>query len=365
MAVDRRRILAYCAVGGLGGPVQSILAVRDALSRYVVSVAVGAWSADARRKLEGGSPELRVVEVARPLGLGTMVTIWQLMRTIRLIDRQGCVIHANGLTELAVLTPVLASSRLPTVVWIHNSEAPRSARALRPMAPWLRRRVVVAAVSSLAARTGHAVLGPECRIEIIPNPVPRSVLGRWEPPRTGALRVAYLGTDRAHKGFDYLVDVVERTAGRFVWTIACRPYAADPRQWERLIGLRDRGVRVVGRVLDVAKIYSTSDVVFVPSRSESFCRVAAEALANGLFVVASDLQPLRDMESFGKTLRLFPVGDVDGAIQHLEAVALLAPEYRRAMGIEVGTRVRMALSPEGIARRLEALYDEAIGGPEG
>jgi glycosyltransferase involved in cell wall biosynthesis len=123
--------------------------------------------------------------------------------------------------------------------------------------------------------------------------------------------------------------------------------------------LEGEDVRIVGRVADVSKVYAGCDVVFVPSREESFCRVAAEGLANGKFVAASDLEPLRELSALGDTVSLFPVGDVDGAVSCLRAIGALSQDQRRDRGAYVAGRTREAFSLESVAGKLEALYDRA------
>ena len=54
--------------------------------------------------------------------------------------------------------------------------------------------------------------------------------------------------------------------------------------------LRRHGrLEIRGKLTDVRKAYAECHVVVCPSVRESFCRVAAEAMLNGLPVVGTDL----------------------------------------------------------------------------
>ena len=71
-----------------------------------------------------------------------------------------------------------------------------------------------------------------------------------------------------------------------------------------------------------------------PSVLESFCRVAAEAMLNGIPVVGSDLAPIRALLGDDEAGLLFPVGDTHRAA---EAIArLVADGGRTALGAAGG-----------------------------
>jgi len=355
-------VFVYCAVAGHGGPVQSVLSVRDGLSRYRYEWLAGAWSDEMRERARVNDAS-RLLEVARPKGMSSFTAMARLGRLVRHARKDRMVLHANGLTELSVLLPVLATMPVPVVAWIHNYEVPRKARLLMRARALLPGGLQVAAVSRFAASRARQVLGADREVSIIPNPLSEAVIAAKAPPNNGHLRIAYLGTDRHYKGFDYLVKTIERSKDLgFEWIIASRPYASDRRSWNRLMASANGRVKVLGRVGDVAEVYGRCDAVFVPSREESFCRVAAEAMANGLFVVGSDLEPLRELDSLGETISFFPVGDVDRALGRLRDVARLSPRERMDLGASAGHRARERFSVASVAFRLEALYDRALSG---
>ncbi len=78
---------------------------------------------------------------------------------------------------------------------------------------------------------------------------------------------------------------------------------------------------------------------------ESFCRVAAEAMLNGLPVAASDLEPLTDLVGSRRRRRLFPAGDVHAAAAALRRLA--GDEHlRKSLGV-VRSRARRRIRTEG------------------
>ncbi|MBA2336404.1 MAG: glycosyltransferase family 4 protein, partial [Acidimicrobiia bacterium] len=100
------------------------------------------------------------------------------------------------------------------------------------------------------------------------------------------------------------------------------------------------------------------DIVWVPSRSESFCRVAAEAMMNGIAVVASDIPPLRQLLGDDEAGLLYSTEDPAAAAAALRRL-VADPDLRRRLG-EAG-RVRAdAYSPQIVTTRLLELY--GIGG---
>ncbi len=70
-------------------------------------------------------------------------------------------------------------------------------------------------------------------------------------------------------------------------------------------------VRLLGTVQDMPAFYRACDVIGIPSRSESFGRVAVEAMAAGTPVTAARVGGLVETIEDGKTGLLVPFGDAD------------------------------------------------------
>jgi glycosyltransferase involved in cell wall biosynthesis len=273
------------------------------------------------------------------------ITSWALRNRRRLI-----AVHANGLSELNLVAPAVWLTRATLVVWMHESSvSPWGAR----LAPRLGRRLPIrwAAVSDEArAVLARAGVAPGQAIEVIPNPIDpvEVVASRRATPAKAT--VAYLGSPARVKGFQLLPELIRATVAEDVeWVLFAGPRSMSPDVWAELDGLP---VTVPGKLLDVRQAYARCGVVVCPSLAESFGRVAAEAMANGIPVVASDLPALREV--VGDAGLLVPAGDVEAMA---DAVKRLVgdPELRARLGAE-GQRRVAAFAPEPIVARLAALY---------
>jgi glycosyltransferase involved in cell wall biosynthesis len=271
--------------------------------------------------------------------------------------RSIAAIHANGPEELNVAGPAALISRRPVVLWSHaRDESPWTAwaaRGWRRILPELRIAVVSDAARSVIVGAG---LAGEAEIEIVPNPVdPDDVLAERREGN-GVTSVGYLGADARYKGFQFLPEIdrdLEEVSLR--WLIFSDPRSADAAPvWEQLRRAGSGRVALLGKQRDVRTAYARCDVVLCPSLEETFCRVAAEAMLNGIPVVGADLPPLRRLLGEDEAGLLFPPGDV-----HAAASAVLRlvrdPALRRRLGERGRMRAREFV-PEEIIGRLAAMY---------
>lgn len=180
---------------------------------------------------------------------------------------------------------------------------------------------------------------------------------------TSPVVVGYAGRLAPHKGVDVLV----------------RAVVADPRLVLRVAGAgqqeqdlrrlaapaRDR-VRFVGALsgTGLARFYRSLDVLAVPSLDtpgwrEQFGRVAVEAMAAGVPVVASDSGALPDV--VGDAGLLVPPGDaaaLGAALRRVADEPGLAARLR-----ERGLRVAASCAWPEVARRYHELYARVLGRP--
>jgi len=106
---------------------------------------------------------------------------------------------------------------------------------------------------------------------------------------------------------------------------------------------------------EVIKLYTIMDVVVIPSRFEGFGLSAAEAMASGRPIVASDVDGLRKIVVNGTTGYLFPVGD------HQELYKILiklvkSPEKAEVFGIKGYKHVQEIFSMERFTELTIAAY---------
>jgi glycosyltransferase involved in cell wall biosynthesis len=269
-------------------------------------------------------------------------------------------IHANGLKELSVVAPTVFLTGLPLVVWVHNHTLPPSIRLLGPVWRVLlrNRRVRWAAVSATGRdRAVEAGLVRAADVVIVPNPIdPADVRADHREPAS-RLRVAYLGSPEEYKGFRLLPQLIERTADLPVdWLVfTAQTSAANADTWGRLHELAASGrVELVGKLPDVRLAYARCDIVVCPSYRDSFCRVAAEAMLNGIPVVGSDLDPIRALLGEDEAGLLFPRGDVDAAVAAIGR--LVGDDELRARLGSAGPARAAVFSTSGVVSQLRSLY---------
>jgi len=106
------------------------------------------------------------------------------------------------------------------------------------------------------------------------------------------------------------------------------------------------------------EILSIMDILVVPSRFEGFGLTAAEAMAAGKPVIASDSTGLREVVENHKTGLLFPVGDALALKERIE-ILLNNHEVRLNLGVAGKRRVNELFSLELFTRKVKALYQIA------
>jgi glycosyltransferase involved in cell wall biosynthesis len=122
-------------------------------------------------------------------------------------------------------------------------------------------------------------------------------------------------------------------------------------------GIADR-VRFTGELASAtcATILRQGDLFLLPSRYESFCLAAMEAMHHGLPVIASDLPCLREV--IGDDQMFFPCDD-EAALTQTVTRLLSFPEKREAMGI-AGVARALRFSAERMVGEYELLMMEAM-----
>ncbi|WP_334142979.1 glycosyltransferase family 4 protein [Rhabdothermincola sp.] len=351
-------VLYVTATGGYGGPVASLVTVLSRLGGvHRVVCAPRAPRAEYWDRLASVSDEL--VPITRPRGTGIATAQRQVLATARRHRSSIEVIHANSLTELVVSLPAAVALDLPIVVWVHNWEVPAVTRLARPLVRSRRDRIRFAGVSTFTRDlVVEAGLTTAERFEIIPNPIDPAVVGDRVPGEHDRVRIGFLGRSERRKGFDLLPACIELLRDAPVrWEVFSTPFVDERAAWRRVLATPSELVSVSPLVADVSQAYARCDLVFVPSRMESFCRVAAEALLNGLPVVASDLPPLREVLAEGTAGVLFPAGDADAAAGALRAL-VADPRRRDALG-RAGRERAEAFLPGAVSASLARLYLDA------
>jgi phosphatidylinositol alpha-mannosyltransferase len=361
---ERPAVLFVCLTGGLGGSTRSVATVLTHIGGRATRVVAGPprgrftrlvaerGLADERVDLpHKGNPRLRALARAR--------AAVRLARWARANRGRLAAIHANGPEEINVAAPAALYAGVPLVVWAHAWTVPPSARRFgRIWGRLLRGHPVhYAAVSALAARMfAEAGYTDVDAVTIVPNPIDGAdvaIARRHAEPE--GVTVGFLGSADRRKGVDLLPSVIGALDDLPVRWMLFTPRTAELEPVEELLRNRpDLPVEWPGLVADVREAYARVDVVFCPSRLESFCRVVAEAMLNGIPVVASDLEPIRTLVGDDEAGLLFPTGNAREAAHALRRIVKDA-----ALRSELGTRGRAraaAFEPAAVVDRLAELY---------
>jgi phosphatidyl-myo-inositol alpha-mannosyltransferase len=358
-----------CLASGLGGSTRSLVTVLaclpDSFRRVLCTPGRGPFLRLLRtRGLVDGHLEIPNGGLGVKGKLSRFVAMFEIVRWAHRHRRAALAIHANGPEELNLVIPAALIFNIRVVVWSHARDVSPWMRRLRIVLRPLVRRMDVhwAAVSGLARDVlVDGGLATADRVKIVPNPIdPADVVGARRPQGIAPdrVKIGYLGSDARYKGFLLLPDVISELADESVqWLVFSNERSSKSSDaWKQLRVVSPEHVSFPGKVADVRDAYGQCDIVFMPSLDESFGRVAAEAMLNGLPVVASDLPPVRDLLDDGTAGLLFPPGDVGAAARCL-AELIGDPETRARLG-KRGKELAGRFEPHAVVAELTALYEQ-------
>lgn len=215
---------------------------------------------------------------------------------------------------------------------------------------------VSTAVSNALVRQGIA---PEL-VTVIMNGVDTEALGRVTPIRVpgadGAPVVACVSRLETVKGVEHLVRAAVHVPDAIFAIAGTGSQESRLREVAVAAGVSQR-IRLLGHVDSAPGLLAAADVVAVPSLSEAFGLVAAEAMAVGKPVVASAVGGLAEVVADGTTGVLVPPGDQQALAAAIRAL-LGDPSAASAMG-EAGRKRAAELFSE---ERMAAEYVDLIRG---
>jgi len=241
---------------------------------------------------------------------------WELLYKISSIVRWADVVRLSATYSFPTI-PTLALCRLydkPLIWTLHGAildthvwdGAPR--RRLKRLWEYgcdalIRRNGVVLHTMAQPEKDSAETRISNARAVIVPNGVhvpPIFPQQEWLP--NGRLRLMYLGRLAKKKGIENLLHAIKILSDP---SISLAIYGAgDATYVKSLHALTDdlglkSSVSFMGEVTgdDKNKAMVTADMCIVPSHTESFCIVVAEALAHGLPVIASHGTPWQELEA--------------------------------------------------------------------
>jgi glycosyltransferase involved in cell wall biosynthesis len=266
-------------------------------------------------------------------------------------------IHANGLAERNLIALAALISRRPVVIWVHDWSVSPWSRRLAPLHKLITPATRFAAVSDEAkTMLVSAGLARAEGVTVVPNPIDPADVRATQRPSGRGVAVAYLGTPAHYKGFHLLPALIRSLATEDLhWVLFAGPESLMPNVWRELRAFPHDDVEIPGKVADVREAYGRCHIVICPSLHESFGRVVAEAMANGIPVVASDLPPLRRLLGNDEAGLLVPPGNVDAAAAAIRQLAGDL-ERRERMGQAGMLRVKR-YEPGPVAALMSQLYE--------
>jgi glycosyltransferase involved in cell wall biosynthesis len=162
-----------------------------------------------------------------------------------------------------------------------------------------------------------------------------------------------------NKGVRTLVAALARLPEAVTLTLVDEP-ASEALRWAREAGCAHR-LRVTGRIETAALValYRRATLVVVPSRFEGFGLPAAEAMACGTPVVATEAGALPEVVGVGGGGVLVPP-DAPDALAKAIASLLEQPEARLALAARARSRVEAAYAWPRVAERTAAEYRRVL-----
>ena len=361
-----------------GGPTRSVFELCGQLARIGCDVRVLTTDANGPDTVlqvatdrEAALEERLVVRYChRWIDVSVSPTLLRLLaRHIRWAD----VVHLNAVYSFPTIPTLLACRLLnKPVVWSPRGMLQRWEGTTRPVLKSLWEKVCRAAApgnlllhfTSESESTESLNRFPGFRSVVIPNGL--SIPDRVEHyDGHDSLRLVYLGRLHPKKGIENLLQAYSKLNGNLrktaLLTIAGTgddAYTQGLKSQIEKLGLSEH-VRMIGSVTDQDKrmLFENSDVAVVPSFTENFGMVVAEALAHGVPVIASKETPWQRLEETGAGLW------VDNSPKSLaRAIEQMSQMPLREMG-EKGRRwVKEEFASSVVAERMIEVYLEQVTG---
>lgn len=358
-----------------GGPSRTVTGLCRALAERGASVEIVTGAAPTAGETGAGVTVDRVASF--PFGRHRLPRPGPLAKALRghLRGPAGtAVLHDHGiwLPSNHVAARVSRSLGVPRVVSPRGmlSDWALRHRGARKRAAWalfqrrdLESAAVLHATSEMEADEIRAA-GLRVPVAVVPNGVelPAKLRAGSGPRETG--RALFLSRLHPKKGLEDLIDAWGRVRPPGWELVVAGPdengYAVEMRRRTRDLGLGET-VTFEGPVTDTAKwdLYRGADLFVLPTRSENFGIVVAEALASGLPVITTRAAPWGSLEEERCGWWVEP-GVEALAVALREAVALSAEE-RRAMGRRGRALVRGRFSWEAAAAAMLEVYRWVLG----
>ena len=354
------RVLAIAQAAEPGGAELALLRLVPALAAEGVELelAVPAEGGVARSARELG---LHVHELPfgplRRGGWPRAVLAWP--RTRALVRRtRPDVVWLNGVVPQR-LVPALGGT--PAMLHLHDLLAHAPGQWRRPR--FWRTVRIVACASDAVARAAERSGAPHERLRTLPVPVEAVEAAPKPEWADGRPVIGFVGRIEPRKGVLDLLDAARRLAAHIsgLRVVIVRGPSLEPdAEYERraldAAASLGESVVVTGPVDDARRLMPWFDVLCVPSLSEPFGTVAAEALAAGTPAVVTNSGGMPEYVTPGRNGEIVPPGSPDELADALERVLARAHEMGDAAREDVAR-----FAPAQAARETATLLREAAG----
>ena len=343
----------------------------QALARYGHRVSVFArHKADIRgyevkKAGEGSFTEYHIHYHLLRLPVTFLYVVWimvRLMRTELRRDRPD-IIHVHSVAAVKYARVLRLLFGIPYVVTEHSSRVKRKMgpREIRRLRRFYDSAEAVIAVSEGLKEHMHALTTR--KILVIPNMVdPRFLDAPLRSPAADRFRYVFVGGLNAAKGLDNLLTAFAEIHGRDRDTelVLC----GDGEERENLLrrigelSLSD-SVLLRGQVSRerCAQEILDGHALVLPSRTETFGVVCAEALACGRPIVMTKTDAWRSLVT-PETGLAVEIGDVRGLANAMES---LRRQYDFYHPETIRAYCRERFSPETVCRRVTRVYEDVLG----
>lgn len=351
---ERRRI---GLVAPLPPQVGGVASVAEWLLAHEREIGCAYEAFDLRRPADGpAGGRLTVRDAVRQAGL--------LARFMRWLRGSPRVVHysvsatTTGLARDVVYVRLLGLAGHKVLGHIHIVPESRSAQRLLQMVD---RSVSLWVALSPTSMALLAPLGIEATW--IPNPVAVAASTTESRPRSGPLRLLFVGQYGKRKGCVELVAALERARAAGVEAtlrfVGREEYRGEEEALRREVRERRLSEHVefagVVKRSGLAAQFADSDVICLPSKLEGVPVALLEGMASGLPALATPVGGIVDFVQPGENGLLVEPGDVAGLA---DSIAILAgdPELRGRLGAAARERVRALANEQEIAQRWHDAY---------
>lgn len=365
-----------------GGPIFSVYGLNNALASLpnvelivLTTDAAGPKISDRidRQSLdEHLYPNYEVIFTRRILGAS--VSPGLLYRLAQLISWAD-IVHVTATYSFPTI-PVLLLSRLfaKPLVWslrgaILDAQKLEKVRKRKLKLIWNKlcnmivksSRVILHVTSQSEMETSLSQI-PKAKAVLIPNgvDVPDKLYER-NRVRNGKFRLLFIGRLATKKGIENLLDALSLLADETILLTICgtgdETYKRELIQRAEGLGLLGNSVHFAGHVDSEEKknAFLEANVCVVPSHSENFAMVVAEALSYGVPVIASKGTPWQEIETHQCGLW------VENAPESLaDAIKLIREMDLSQMGYNGWCWMRQDYTWESVAKKMIAVYESMI-----